>query len=233
MANLPKRAIDELVPAWHRFVAAALPAGQVSTAAKNATGYWDSVKGPGFSHTAGAAFLRRIANGGVAQPEPGTIWYVAEAARTLPGHEWCAGALCMFAAGHFEHFARIILAAAPALVPNQRKAYLVDAAADACDLADDHVDLERQLRDAGIAETIVRQQLRKLPETSSRLPGKRNAWVLTSAEEAAFQQAFVAPNDLDQSFAVLAARLAVQNPDIGLANQRELTTTALLRGLTS
>lgn len=233
VAKPPDAAFAELIPTWHLFVGEALPSGQVSTAAQNVSAEWAGRKGARFSKSADAAFLRRVANGGVARPEPETVWYAAAAARSLPGNEWCAGPLFLFAAGHFEQFARLILAAIPKLVPRERKSDLVSAVSSACEPPSDDANLEQELRDAGISDLVIRQMMRKARASNSdQLSPSRNTWLLKHQEEAAFQQAFVeiqrAP---DQDFAIVAARLADENADIGLANQRQITTTTLLNAL--
>jgi len=235
VANLRVRAREEVVPAWHGFIAEALPSGTVSQAAQNVSPEPRAVGA--FCKTPTAAFLRRIANGGVARPEPGTVWYAAEAARSLPNQDWCAGPLFLFAAGHFERFAATMLEASLDLIPRTRKASLVASVTAACIRGAKPTDdaLRDKLRSAGIVETIIRQQVRDRGNASrERLTAERNIWILSTVEQAAFQQAFVlAGSGPHRATASIAARLTAMHPEIGLDTQRQITVITLLEAIRS
>jgi hypothetical protein len=221
----------EIAPSWKAFMEEVIPFGTASAATAAVVG--ESPTGTWAAKSSSASILRRQLSGKVGQPTPESVWCTAETARQIPGREWCAGALFLFAAGHFERYAHMMLVANQSgLITNERFRTLVTSTSTACtrSVLKGEVEFTCEQRAKGIPDTLIQKALRRR-RARNDLPIRpdRNSWILTDDEELALEKEFRFPAYTDHT-AIVTARLADLHPEIGIGHQREMVLTAL-RGL--
>ncbi len=226
-----------MIPSWLRFIGEALPVSTVSAGARIAAGDSAITVGPQFALTSMPRRIRKVASGEIEWPSDEIVWEAAEIARTLGtaagdrwDSRWCAGPLALFAAGRFQVFAHLMIAAPDSLIV--RKAELLDAVVSACETTPPEsadFSLARQaLIENGASELEIAQlerKFRKLPSKTIRRD--RIAWTLDANEEIAFDRAWQTRSRTSDHSAIIAARLAQENPSIGLLPQRDIVLTML------
>jgi hypothetical protein len=224
----PSRALKaEIIPAWQAFVGDAVPFGAASAALAAAVG--ENARGSWAAKSTGASIFRRSVSGRVERPTVDSMWAFAEVIREVPGNEWCAAPLVLFAAGYFERFAQTMLGANRNLLKPKRLEALLDATAPACapTVRQSEADLVAALRAEGMPDTVIQKTIRRRRSRGNApVRPERNVWVLNDEEYAAFSQAFLAaPNPLP--LGVLSSRLAELHPEIGMENQRAIVLAAI------
>lgn len=218
---------QEVIPSWSRFIGEVLATGMASRAARAAN---EANEGSAFALGSAARALRRVANGDI-YPNPEALWGAAEAARHLPNRAWCAGPLVLFAAGRFELFATMMLAAPQTMVPLERKRQLLSSTARAVEPTVDDANFEpiyRELIANGANELTIKRHMKKFfRRPTDVVAGDRAVWLLTAMEEAGFDLAWERRSAFVPSAATVTARLAERNADVGLKMQRDIAIAAV------
>lgn len=178
---------------------------------------------------------------GIVQPSPARAWELAETAMAFQPetNQWCEGALFLFGSGHLGEFAQALLGADERHLSRSRKRELVVASRTAV-IASTILSIEQvrqQLLDAGFAETLVHDEIKKIRKGVVRLSRPdRNVWHLTPHERLALKQAFIEQTtslSRAHEVAVTTAQLAAANPGLGIDMTRDITVSALCHALSS
>lgn len=224
----PSRALKaEIIPAWQAFIGDAVPFGAASAALAAAVG--EKPRGSWAAKSTEASIFRRHVSGGVERPTVDSIWAIAEVIREVPGNEWCAAPLVLFAAGYFERFAQTMLGASKELLKPTRLVALLDATAAACapTVQQSESELVASLRAQGMPDTVIQKTLRRRrSRDNAPIRPERNAWILNDEEYAAFSKAFLVASE-PLPLGVISSRLAELHPEIGLQNQRAIVLAAI------
>jgi hypothetical protein len=198
MARTKSALGTQIIPAWHEFVAGLVPDGVKSQAAAGASPYparaIDANSSP-------AVYFRRILSGEIGQPQPRKVWEIARGARSLgPGFEWCAGPLFLFAAGHFDYFAKLMVSIGDAIPKTRLREMISDVggAVTAAEPEDDNhanEQLARELRqiDSMRWTDFQKQRVKRIARARSSRPpiyDEERTWILSGLEEVAFDEAF-------------------------------------------
>lgn len=229
MGKLPAAAELEIVPAWLQFIGEALPARQVTRAV--AAGGRTVSNGNYLANMHEAKYLNKIVSGEIKWPGPDTIWDCAEKARSLDESAWCAGPLAIFAASHFEVFAKLLVLVPNAFVNASRKRMLIDAVVGACapsTATEDFAAVKESLIANGADQLELVRHERKFRRTRQCVASpERSAWVLTKREESGFDHAWSRRAQPIENAAVAAAQLVGQHHKIRLCLQRQIVCTML------
>lgn len=203
MARTPDALATEIIPAWHAFVAGLIPQGVKIQAAVGGTVPLRAVD----SNSSEAVYFRRILSGSIGQPQPRKVWETARGARSLgSAFEWCAGPLFLFAAGHFNYFAKLIVSVSDTLSNERLRKLLsfVERAVTPIAPNENRAELaviQRELKriDAMPWADLQKQRAKRIARAHSERQQarlERLVWVLDGLEEAAFDDAFerIAPD---------------------------------------
>lgn len=223
--------------AWRAFITYAIPARMASRAAL-AVGN-SHPRGDQSAHSSAAAALRRLRNGGVACPNPSTVWDTGFAIRTLPQRDWCAGPLLLFAAGHFDWYARLLSDVSEVYVPASRKAALLASTLGAVEYREPAIDEAiAAIRASNISDTLSQRKIeRVLRHGVSPITAERTVWSLSVDEEESFTDTYLRVNKSTSADAfanhpkpgVVSAWLVSRHPEIGLQMQRSIVLSNLWR----
>jgi hypothetical protein len=180
--------------------------------------------------------IKKILNGETGHPDAGGVWDAAAEARNASDNVWVAGPMLLFACGHLEMFAYVMLAADDAAFKRGRKLYLVDNVVEACIPSNEKpVGSQGDFSSGGRRSiNIVDRKIdarRQHARTEYTRP-ERDAWRASPQEEKAFEHAFVAvrngTSEVLNSAAAVTCRIAMRNDeDIPVDIRREIVIETL------
>lgn len=177
MSNRARVAVAALTEPWAVFLAEVFPDGIPATSKR-------AGRKPGTDISERSRWM----NLRVRQPNAVNTWKLAHRARTVrAANAWCAGSLFLYAAGHFDEFARVMLCAN---VDDERKIQLLENVASAC--CPTISPLPRAQRKAAlIAEGYDELEVQAvLDEEPAINRPDRAIWTMRDRELAAFTRAF-------------------------------------------
>lgn len=227
LAPAYKALVDEAIPLGHAARAVAAGAGIALDAPdRNALGKTPSVR----------YLNKQKAEDGILQPGPSKAWETADQAMAYrpTANQWCEGALFLFAAAHYDEFARTLVAAREDHLPPRRKLEMVEAVATAvrptASFSTD--ELRAQLAADGFSDLLIRGELNKIKKgTVLQRRRDREVWHLSSQERLSLHQAFVSSAEVPLSrpyeIAVATAQLAAKDLRFGIDMSADITVAAL------